>query len=407
MIAIKILFAIALSVQASRVVESSAAFRAKLWLKSHDSPSADQAGMDDLKNSDPNAYAIVQALLTKKSLGLLDPNHPTTSMTGDAPRKHKSFQEEANDAGLTQDAPSEAVSEMEMHSSMPYPTGGSASPYPEVNAHHDPWNYKTTHSDDDIVNSVLGGAAAAPAQTESDTLSLSAVSQQEQQQMPAPVAPVAPASMQNGIPSLSWGNPMAGSSSDAPAAPAAVAQPVVAEESDSSPSLSLSAVRNQEEQKMGITEPAPVAPVEEVRSPLENNQFALPSMSWSPPAQQSLAAVAAPVVVAQPAPVANSYLAGTDLSSSTAGMDAQDASEKRLGMSSFHSHMSSYRMNMHADDAAPSSDSILALRKMNMGNSYDSFLKQARTNRWKRAMDVTLNMKPVGGANNAYLNDLS
>jgi len=68
MIAVKILFAFALSAQASRFLESSAAFRAKLWLKTHE-PTADEAGMNDLKNSDPNAYAIVQALLTKQSLG--------------------------------------------------------------------------------------------------------------------------------------------------------------------------------------------------------------------------------------------------------------------------------------------------------------------------------------------------
>merc|ERR1719395_169822 len=101
MIAIRILFSLVLSAQASRVVETSAAFRAKLWLKSHD-PSADEAGMNDLKNSDPNAFAIVQALLTKKSLGLLDPNHPSAGFGGTTPKAHKSFQEEAAEAGLTQ-----------------------------------------------------------------------------------------------------------------------------------------------------------------------------------------------------------------------------------------------------------------------------------------------------------------
>merc|ERR1719486_211489 len=92
---------LALSVQASRVLESSAAFRAKMWMKAHD-PSADEAGMNDLKNTEPNAFAIVQALLTKKSLGLLDDKNPSAAFGGVAPKKHKSFQEEAEQEGLTQ-----------------------------------------------------------------------------------------------------------------------------------------------------------------------------------------------------------------------------------------------------------------------------------------------------------------
>jgi len=300
---------------------------------------------------------------------------------------------------------------------MPYPSAGSGSsaPYPQV-ASAQNWNYKTTHSDDDIVNSVLGAEAPAPAQTEDNTLSLSAVTQQEQQQMPVPAEQHQATPMtSSGLPSLSWGNPM--SSTEAEVAPSAAAEPSRAESSEDQ-SLSLSAVRSQEEQKLGVTEEAPrapaIAPVEEAHSPLENSQFGLPSMSWNRVAQPSLAAVAAPVVAPMPAPVAsNSYLTGSDMSSSTAGMDSQAASEKKLEMSTFHARMSSYRsnyrMNLHANDAIPTSDSILSLRNQKYGNNYDSFLKQARTNRWKRAMDVTLNMKPIGptGMKNAYLQDLS
>jgi len=431
MIATKLLFVLALSAQASRVLERSAAFRAKMWLKAHDEPSADEAGMNDLKNSDPNAFAIVQALLTKKSLGLLDPSHPSAAFTGSAPRQHKSFQEEADEAGLTQDSPSPAVSEMEMRSSMPYPSASTPSqPYPEVHASHDPWNYHTTHSDDDLIASVVGNDPAPAAQPLSDnTLSLSAATQQMQQSMPAPVehvAPAAPAPLMNGMPSLSWGNPMAGSDSEAPVA--AAAQPVQ-EESSSEPALSLSAVRNQEMGRMGITDSAPVAPAApavyaQPASPLENeeNQMGIPSMNWqrpgvpeSPVSRPSLASLVR-VTSDQPKPapvVTNSYMANSDLTSSAAGMDTQTAAQQRLSMSSFHSSMSSYRsgyrMNLHANDATPSSDSILAIRKQNMGNSYDSFLKQARTNRWKRAMDVTMNMKSSlpGGVSNQYLSDLS
>lgn len=48
--------------------------RADQWLRDH--PEPDQAGMDELKATNPEAFAIVQALLTKKSLGLLNPKRP-------------------------------------------------------------------------------------------------------------------------------------------------------------------------------------------------------------------------------------------------------------------------------------------------------------------------------------------
>merc|ERR1719440_328290 len=48
--------------------------RAREWLRTHEDP--DEAGMEELKTTNPDAYAIVQALITKKSLGLLNPKHP-------------------------------------------------------------------------------------------------------------------------------------------------------------------------------------------------------------------------------------------------------------------------------------------------------------------------------------------
>merc|ERR1719247_149454 len=48
--------------------------RARDWLRAHEDP--DEAGMEELKSTNPDAYAIVQALITKKSLGLLNPKHP-------------------------------------------------------------------------------------------------------------------------------------------------------------------------------------------------------------------------------------------------------------------------------------------------------------------------------------------
>merc|ERR1719335_576173 len=114
------------------------------------------------------------------------------------------------------------------------------------------------------------------------------------------------------MPSLNWGNPVAGEES------AHASRADQADETDSTDtSLSLSAVRTQEESKMGITEPvtrfaprapvvqeAPAAPVQSV----EEQASGMPSMNWNRPAmniiaQESLAAVAAPVVQSAPAPV--------------------------------------------------------------------------------------------------------
>jgi len=79
-----------LSIVALASGESSAEFQRKFtalekaqeWLSTHQDPIAagDQAGMAELKTANPDAYAIVNALLTKKSLGLLNSRHPTAAM---------------------------------------------------------------------------------------------------------------------------------------------------------------------------------------------------------------------------------------------------------------------------------------------------------------------------------------
>lgn len=52
------------------------------WLGSHANPSPDE--LDELKGENPEAYALVKALLTKRSLGLLDPKHPTAAFSASA-----------------------------------------------------------------------------------------------------------------------------------------------------------------------------------------------------------------------------------------------------------------------------------------------------------------------------------
>merc|ERR1719191_1937687 len=133
-------------------------------MKAHDDP--DSAGMSDLKAQDPDAFAIVQALLEKHT-------------------EHKSFSEEAAAAGITADDGAIEVPEAA--------TPGSASnPSPDVGMpvmHHNPWAWKPGQNNDDaLVANVLGqvaslkegaGGSSAPS-TEgsmlSDSSSLSSVS---------------------------------------------------------------------------------------------------------------------------------------------------------------------------------------------------------------------------------------
>jgi hypothetical protein len=140
--------------QASRIADEQ---RAREWLLAHDNP--DQAGMNELKATDPTAFGIVQALLAKQKLGLLDPKHPSASFTDTAPKEHKTFVEAAEEAGISSDLPEHA--EAGAGVAKPYPDVAEASPYPEVSQHsHDPWSFKAAgHDDDELVNSVLGQVA--------------------------------------------------------------------------------------------------------------------------------------------------------------------------------------------------------------------------------------------------------
>jgi hypothetical protein len=56
---------------------------ARLWLSQHGNPGHDQ--LAELRTANPEAYAIVKTLLSKRSLGLLDPKHPTASFSKVAP----------------------------------------------------------------------------------------------------------------------------------------------------------------------------------------------------------------------------------------------------------------------------------------------------------------------------------
>ncbi|CAK0906081.1 unnamed protein product, partial [Prorocentrum cordatum] len=63
---------------ARRRASTASQSTAREWLRSH-GPAPPQDELQELKAANPEAYAIVKALLTKRALGLLDPRHPTAS----------------------------------------------------------------------------------------------------------------------------------------------------------------------------------------------------------------------------------------------------------------------------------------------------------------------------------------
>merc|ERR1719235_2009991 len=70
------------------VTYSAAEHRAQEFLRNvGDDP--DKQGLDELRATNPDAYAIVNALLTKRSLGMLNMRHPSASFkpTNDAPQQ--------------------------------------------------------------------------------------------------------------------------------------------------------------------------------------------------------------------------------------------------------------------------------------------------------------------------------
>jgi len=115
--------------------------RAEAWMR--DNPDAE--GMNDLKNSDPNAYAIVSALLLKQQAGLLDPANPT----GKRPEA-----EHTSAADIMRDAPSiegaqSSMSEISIKAPVQH----------AVFTHGDPWAFKPHDDDEAMVSNVLGAAS--------------------------------------------------------------------------------------------------------------------------------------------------------------------------------------------------------------------------------------------------------
>eukprot|EP00746_Dinoflagellata_sp_MGD_P151886 gnl/MRDRNA2_/MRDRNA2_83304_c0_seq1.p1 gnl/MRDRNA2_/MRDRNA2_83304_c0~~gnl/MRDRNA2_/MRDRNA2_83304_c0_seq1.p1 ORF type:complete len:279 (+),score=70.72 gnl/MRDRNA2_/MRDRNA2_83304_c0_seq1:77-913(+) len=113
--------------------------RAREWLRTHEDP--DEAGMEELKSTNPDAYAIVQALITKKSLGLLNPKHP-------------------NAFGGYQEAPGKGVMSTQVVDPQPEAPVAALATQTQQTSHADFFNWKP-HEDDDAMVSNLVGAVAS------------------------------------------------------------------------------------------------------------------------------------------------------------------------------------------------------------------------------------------------------
>eukprot|EP00416_Gambierdiscus_australes_P042503 CAMPEP_0171102240 /NCGR_PEP_ID=MMETSP0766_2-20121228/57245_1 /TAXON_ID=439317 /ORGANISM="Gambierdiscus australes, Strain CAWD 149" /LENGTH=357 /DNA_ID=CAMNT_0011562479 /DNA_START=44 /DNA_END=1117 /DNA_ORIENTATION=+ len=116
------------------------------WLREH--PAAEVDELAELKSQNPSAYAIVKALLTKRSLGLLNPKHPSASFRA-APAQ-------SEDSAASGPAAFQALAS---------PASGANAMYaeaPVAQPHRDwlHWKPATSATDDEaMVNSVLGAVA--------------------------------------------------------------------------------------------------------------------------------------------------------------------------------------------------------------------------------------------------------
>lgn len=134
----------------------SASAAAEVWLHVHrGAPQADE--LAELKTTNPEAYGLVKALLTKRSLGLLDPKHPSASFAAAA---HSGSSAEAEDVGSSGPAVFERIAEEsgeKPKAALLYPEAAQPS------AHHDWLNWKPQQGaldDESMVKNVLGAVAA-------------------------------------------------------------------------------------------------------------------------------------------------------------------------------------------------------------------------------------------------------
>jgi len=368
----------------SAVQTRTAEQRASMWLRNNADP--DQAGMDDLKGSDPTAFAIVQALLTKKSLGLLDPTNPSASFTGTKKVAQRSFAEEAAAAGVTattaitrsdDDAQSASVA-------LPYPTAGAAMPFPDVaSGHHDHFNFQA-NNDDAMVQSVLGAASELKAQPQAAARSSSNSLLSSASGVNTPIA-------------LDWGNTYAGTSSRGqpmPSAPMAMvaSRTQSTDQSSDQSSMAMSSAMTADADALGVEQAVQEENAHNpgVASVDHHAPIAPPSITWANPhAIEDDASAKSQMAMGQQ----NAYLAATPLT--TRSQDRNQDYASNLESNSFHKLAQSFRKFESAATHPSMSQSNAQVAQVasplarDFGPGYNKALQAAKNDQWKFALEST------------------
>jgi hypothetical protein len=136
-----------------------------MWLREHSGDNPDE--LAELKTENPDAYALVKALLTKRSLGLLDPKHPTASFAAPPPRDDSDQQSGAAVYAKFATTEKEQLAltgqQVSASPSVPYPEAAvaqSSVPYPEAQGSPQNFmNWKPDNDDETMVQNVLGAVA--------------------------------------------------------------------------------------------------------------------------------------------------------------------------------------------------------------------------------------------------------
>lgn len=195
---------------------------AKEWLRMHAGADPDQAGMDELKATNPDAFAIVNALLTKRSLGMLNLKHPSASFK---PNADADPQEGPTAVDVLR------ASEQQPASSVEAPVAAvSVSSYSAPTSSHNWLNWKPHSSEDDdaMVKNVLGAvadlksgtSAATPASATGSLLSDSRSESETMVDAPASQETAPPAEQHRlGALSYEWGTTQTQSAAQQAAAP--------------------------------------------------------------------------------------------------------------------------------------------------------------------------------------------
>jgi len=188
----------------------SAYSAAQEWLQSHSGAPDELA---ELKSANPEAFAIVNALLTKRSLGLLNNKHPTASLTDSEqhPTASLTDSERGPQAFANLASPGEIQAARPAHAMLAESAAPQVElPYANVkSSHHDwlNWKPKASGADEAMVANVLGmvgGMKGAAAASEPEP-SAPAVTESLSETSEAVAAPVATESAPQAV-SSGWGS---------------------------------------------------------------------------------------------------------------------------------------------------------------------------------------------------------